>query len=116
MHKMFPSGLKTDETFISEWICTSRLGQIISQAFVKNQTSRHRHQHGAENSKFHPAKGFSHILKVVTRKLRATCGSKTETQATIRRETTNTGIKYHHLKRQVAAAKNVLKYFAISSV
>lgn len=109
MHKMFPSGLKIDETFISELICTSHLGQRINQAFVKNQTRRHKHQHRAENDKFHPAKGFSQILKMVTRKLRATCSSKTETQATIWRETTNIGIKHHHLKWQGAAAKNVLK-------
>lgn len=83
MSIILPSGLKIYKVFISELICTSHLGQIIGQAFVKNQTSRYKHHYGAENCNLHLVKCFSQILKMMTRKLRATCSSKTAAQVTI---------------------------------
>jgi len=83
MSIMFPSGLKIYEVFISELVCTSHLGQITGQAFVKSQTSRYKHHHGAENGNLHPVKCFTQILKMITRKLRATFSSKTAALVTI---------------------------------
>lgn len=83
MSIMFPSGLKIYGVFISDMICTSHLGQIVGQTFMKNQTSRYKHHHGAESGEFHPVKCFSQVLKMMTRKLRATCSSNPPAQVTI---------------------------------
>lgn len=80
---MLPSGLKIYEVFISDMICTSHLGQIVGKTFLKNQTSRYKHHHGAGSGDLHPVKGFSQVLKMMTRKLRATCSSNPAAQMTV---------------------------------
>lgn len=83
MSIMFPSALKIYEVFILDMICTSHLGQRVGQTSMKNQTSRYKHHHGAEICDLHPVKCFSQVLKMMTRKLRATCSSNPAAQMTV---------------------------------
>lgn len=93
MSTVFPSGLKIYEVFISEFICSSHLGQITGQAFLKNQTSRYKHHHGAENGNLQLVQSDS---LNDDQKAEGNLQFYNSSSSDNLKGAANTGMKYHH--------------------